>query len=60
MLIENQLFDNIIGGDGAPDIGHLKQITERLFPDQKTPCLDALVDDDELNLQSVFESSTFL
>lgn len=56
MLIENQLFDNIIGGDGAPDIGQLRQITERLFPDQETPCLDALVADDELNLQTVFDS----
>jgi cysteine desulfurase/selenocysteine lyase len=56
MSIENQQFNIPQAGSESLDIGRLRQIAERFFPQEESCELPSEVFAEDLNLQSVFES----
>ena len=56
MSIENQLFNIPQPGDESLDVGRLRQIAERFFPQEESSELPSELFAEDLNLQSVFES----
>jgi len=56
MSIENQLYSIPQAGNETLDIGRLRQIAERFFPQEESSELPSEVFAEDLNLQSVFES----